>query len=171
MEIIKTKLDGVLLIKPDVHEDFRGEYTETYNEKFYQENGIPIHFVQDDISLSSKGVLRGVHGDAETYKLISCMYGRFYFMVINNDKQSPQFGQWDSFVLSDKNRWQVLVPPKFGNGHLALSDTIIFHYKQSAYYNPKGQFSIRYDDPKFKMWWPTKTPILSRRDEEGKYVS
>ncbi len=170
MKIEKTKLDGVLLVTPDIYEDFRGEYVETYNEKFYNENGIPVHFVQDDISVSSRGVLRGVHGDEETYKLISCMYGRFYLLVLNNDPESKQYGQWQSFILTDKNRQQVLVPPKFGNGHLALTDTIIFHYKQTAYYNPKGQFSIRYDDPKFKMWWPTKNPILSQRDENGKYV-
>lgn len=169
MEIVKTKLDGVLLVKPDIHEDFRGEYVETYNEKFYNENGIPVKFVQDDISISSKGVLRGIHGDEETYKLISCMRGRFYFVVLNNDKSSKQYGQWESFVLTDKNRHQVLVPPKFGNGHLALSKSIIFHYKQSTYYNPKGQFSIRYDDPKFKIWWPIKNPTLSRRDEQGEY--
>ena len=171
MEIINTKLEGVLLVKPDIHEDFRGEYVETYNEKTYADNGIPIHFVQDDFSTSSRGTLRGLHGDGETYKLISCMHGRFYFVVLNCDKDSKQYGQWDSFVLSDKNRWQVLVPPKFGNGHLALSEEIIFCYKQSAYYNPKGQFSIRYDDPKFNIWWPIKNPIVSQRDEQGKYVS
>ncbi len=158
------------MVTPDVSEDFRGEYVETYNEKFYLENGIPVHFVQDDISISSRGVLRGIHGDAETYKLISCMQGRFYFVVVNCDEQSSNFGQWESFVLTDKSRRQVLVPPKFGNGHLALSDKIIFHYKQSAYYNPKGQFSYRYDDPKFKIWWPIKNPIVSQRDEFGKYV-
>ena len=156
MTIEKTNLEGVLLVKPDVHEDFRGEYVETYNEKFYSENGIPVHFVQDDISLSSKGVLRGIHGDGETYKLISCMKGRFYFVVVNCDEKSKDFGKWESFVLSEKNRWQVLVPPKYGNGHLALSKEIIFHYKQSAYYNPKGQFSYCHDDPKFKIWWPIK---------------
>lgn len=94
MTIEKTNLEGVLLVKPDVHEDFRGEYVETYNEKFYSENGIPVHFVQDDISLSSKGVLRGIHGDGETYKLISCMKGRFYFVVVNCDEKSKDFGKW-----------------------------------------------------------------------------
>lgn len=170
MKIEKTKLEGVLLVTPDVSEDFRGEYVETYNEKFYNENGIPVHFVQDDISVSSKGVLRGIHGDAETYKLISCEYGRFYFVAVNCDETSKDFGKWQSFILTDRNHQQVLVPPKFGNGHLALSDKIVFHYKQSSYYNPKGQFSYRYDDPKFKIWWPIKNPILSQRDEFGKYV-
>jgi dTDP-4-dehydrorhamnose 3,5-epimerase len=171
MKIVKTKLDGVLLVQPDVHEDFRGEYVETYNEKWYHENGIPVHFVQDDISVSSRGVLRGLHGDEETYKLISCGYGRFYFVVVNCDPASAGFGKWESFVLTDKNRFQVLVPPKFGNGHLALSETIVFQYKQSTYYNPKGQFSYRFDDSRFNIWWPVKDPIVSQRDEHGKYVS
>ena len=164
-------MDGVLLYKPDINEDFRGEYVETYNEKFFQENGISVHFVCDDMSVSSRGVLRGIHGDQQTYKLISCPFGRFYFVVLNCDENSSQYGQWESFVLTDKNRWSVLVPPKFGNGHLALSEKIIFHYKQSEYYNPNGQFSIRHDDPKFKIWWPIKNPLKSQRDEEGKYVS
>lgn len=170
MEIQKTKLDGVLLIKPDIHEDFRGAYVETFNKKLYAERGIKVDFVCDDLSTSSRGVLRGIHGDNKTYKLISCGYGRFYFVVLNCDETSAQYGQWESFVLTDVNRHQVLVPPKFGNGHLALSDKIVFCYKQSEYYDPKSQFSIRFDDPKFNIWWPIKNPILSRRDEAGKYV-
>ncbi len=171
VEIVKTKLDGVLLVKPDISEDFRGEYAETYNAKFYKAHGIPVDFVCDDMSVSSRGVLRGIHGDQKTYKLISCLRGRFYFVVLNCDEKSKQYGEWESFVLSDRNRWQVLVPPKFGNGHLALSETIIFHYKQSEYYDPKGQFSIRHNDPKFSIWWPIKDPLRSQRDEQGKYVS
>ena len=166
MEVLKTKLDGVLLIKPPtIFEDFRGTYIETYNEKLYNEAGIKVEFVQDDISVSSKHVLRGIHGDQETWKLISCLYGRFYLVVVNWDETSPQFGQWESFVLSDQNRLQVLVPPKFGNGHLVLSDMAIFHYKQSAYYNRAGQFTILWNDPRLNIWWPIKNPILSRRDE------
>lgn len=166
----KTTLDGVLLIKPDTFEDFRGTYTETYNKDQYQKNGITVDFVQDDYSTSRKDVLRGLHGDNETYKLINCMRGSFYFVVLNYDETSPQFGKWESFTLSETNRWHVLVPPRFGNGHVALTDTIIFHYKQSAYYAPEKQFSIRYDDERFKIWWPIKKPILSRRDEGGTSV-
>ena len=170
MRIEKTKLDGVLLIKPEIFEDFRGTYVETYNNKEYKKNGITQEFIQDDISTSTKGVLRGIHGDSETWKLISCMYGRFYFVVVNCDERSEDFGKWKSFILSDENRYQVLVPPKFGNGHLVLSDKVIFHYKQTAYYNPRGQFSYRFDDPRLGIWWPIKDPLLSRRDEAGHYV-
>ena len=170
MEILKTRLEGVLLIKPHVFEDHRGEYVETYNEELYRKNGIDIKFVQDDISVSSKNVLRGIHGDAETWKLVSCLYGKFYLVVVNWDDASPQFGKWESFVLSNQNRLQVLVPPKFGNGHLVLSERAIFHYKQSTYYNRAGQFTLLWNDPKLDISWPIKNPILSRRDEGSEDV-
>jgi dTDP-4-dehydrorhamnose 3,5-epimerase len=170
IDIQPTKLPGVLLIKPAIFEDHRGEYIELYNEDLFREKGITAKFIQDDISVSSKHVLRGIHGDGETWKLISCLHGRFYLMVVNCDKDSESFGKWHSFVLSDKNRQQVLIPPKHGNGHLVLSDMAIFHYKQNTYYNPKGQFSYTWNDPQFKMWWPIKNPILSQRDEAGHFV-
>ena len=170
MEIDETKLEGVILIKPKVFEDFRGEYVETYNEEIYNKNGINVKFVQDDISVSTKHVLRGIHGDAETWKLISCLHGSFYLVVVNNDEDSPQYKKWEGFTLSDKNRRQVLIPPKFGNGHVILTETAIFHYKQNTYYNPGGQFTIIWNDPDFNIWWPIKNPIVSRRDEAGRFV-
>jgi dTDP-4-dehydrorhamnose 3,5-epimerase len=171
IEVSKTKLDGVLLIKPPtIFEDFRGTYVETYNEKLYKEAGIDVDFIQDDISVSAKDVLRGIHGDDETWKLISCLYGKFYLVVVNWDKSSKQFRQWDSFVLSDSNRQQVLVPPKFGNGHLVLSEQAIFHYKQSTYYNRAGQFTLLWNDPEINILWPVKNPIVSKRDEGSESV-
>jgi dTDP-4-dehydrorhamnose 3,5-epimerase len=170
MEVTPTDLDGVQLIKPSIFEDFRGEYVETYNQDEYREKGIACNFIQDDISISSQNVLRGIHGDAETWKLISCMFGKFYFVVVNCDVESPNFGKWQSFTLSDKNRWQVLVPPKYGNGHLVMSSMTIFHYKQTTYYNPKGQFTYAWNDPRLNIWWPVKNPIVSRRDEEGRFI-
>src|SRR5713226_1567510 len=122
MQVITTNIDGVLLIKLEAFEDHRGYYLETYNETLYHEHGITVKFVQDDISVSSHHVLRGIHGDAETWKLVSCLYGKFYLVVVNCDKASKSFGQWQSFVLSDANRQQVLIPPKHGNGHVVLSD-------------------------------------------------
>ena len=148
LEVCKTKLDGVLLIKPPtIFEDFRGTYIETYNEKLYIEAGIDIKFIQDDISVSVKNVLRGVHGDDVTWKLVSCHYGEFYLVVVNWNDASPQFGEWESFTLSDQNRLQVLIPPKHGNGHLVLSDMTIFHYKQSTYHDRAGQYTILWNDP------------------------
>lgn len=171
MEVKKTSLDGVLLIKPPtVFEDFRGRYVELYNKKLYHESGITVDFVQDDISVSSRHVLRGIHGDSETWKLLSCLQGRFYLVVVNCDPASPQQGKWESFVLSEENSLQVLVPPKFGNGHLILSDQATFHYKQTTYYNRAGQFTMLWNDPKLNIWWPVKNPILSRRDEGHDYT-
>jgi dTDP-4-dehydrorhamnose 3,5-epimerase len=165
------ELDGVLLIKPDSFHDHRGEYVEIFNNEAYDINNLNLNFIQDDISVSSKGVLRGIHGDKNTWKLISCLYGSFYFVVVNNDPDSKQYKKWQSFVLNDKNRIQILVPPNFGNGHLVLSETAIFHYKQTSYYDPLSQFTIKWDDPKFSIWWPMKGPILSRRDELGHFVN
>lgn len=170
MQVSQTRLEGVLLIQPEVFEDHRGYYVETYNEQAYREQGINVDFVQDDISVSSRHVLRGIHGDAETWKLISCHYGHFYLVVVNCNRESEHFGQWEAFNLSASNRKQVLIPPLHGNGHLVLSDQAIFHYKQNTYYNPKGQFTYTWDDPELKIWWPVKNPILSRRDELGHFV-
>lgn len=166
LEVTKTKLDGVLLIKPPtVFEDFRGSYVEIYNEELYHQAGITVRLVQDDISTSTRNVLRGIHGDSETWKLVSCLHGKFYLVVLNHDKDSKQFGQWESFTLSDTNRLQVLIPPKFGNGHVVLSETAIFHYKQNTYYNRAGQFTVAWNDPQFKIWWPIRRPIVSQRDQ------
>ena len=170
LNVEETNLQGVKLIKPYVFEDFRGEYVEIYNEELYKESGISIDFIQDDISVSRKHVLRGIHGDSETWKLISCHYGAFYLVIINQVEDSPDFGKWQGFTLSDKNRHQILIPPKHGNGHVVLTDLTIFHYKQNTYYNPKGQFTIKWNDPKFNIWWPIKTPIVSQRDEVGHFI-
>ena len=163
--VTKTQLEGVLMIQPDVFEDFRGQYIETYNEELYQQHEINVKFIQDDISVSSQHVLRGLHGDEKTWKLVSCLYGTFYFVVVNCDKNSPDFGKWQSFTLSDKNRLQILVPPKHANGHLVLSKSAIFSYKQSENYDRASQFSYKWNDPAFNIWWPIKNPILSQRDQ------
>jgi dTDP-4-dehydrorhamnose 3,5-epimerase len=170
MKVNSTDLSNVLLIELDAFEDHRGEYVEIYNKCLYQDRVADIEFVQDDISVSSKNVLRGIHGDSKTWKLVSCLYGKFYLVVVNCDANSPDFGKWLSFVLSDVNRHQVLVPPMHGNAHLVLSDKAIFHYKQTTYYDPTKQFTYKWDDPRFNIWWPIKNPILSRRDEVGYHV-
>ena len=108
LTIAETKLPGVLLIKPaTVFEDFRGSYIELYNEEIYKSTGILVDFKQDDISTSKKNVLRGIHGDSKTWKLVSCLFGRFYLVVVDCKKDSKQFRQWESFELSDVNREQV----------------------------------------------------------------
>ena len=161
----KTPLDGVLLVEPPTNfHDFRGEYVEIYNEELYRKAGIEYAFIQDDISISTQHVLRGIHGDAKTAKLVSCLYGKFYLVVVNNDPGSPQYRQWTSFTLSDRNRLQVMIPPKFGNGHVVMSDWAMFHYKQNTTYNRVGQFTLVWNDPELGLWWPIANPIVSRRD-------
>ena len=120
--------------------------------------------VEDDISTSTHHVLRGVHGDGRTWKLVSCLVGRFYLLVVNNDQAHPQYRKWQGLTLSDGNRHQVLIPPKFGNGHVVMSDVAVFHYKQSSSYDRASQFTLLWNDPAFDFWWPVGNPIVSRRD-------
>jgi dTDP-4-dehydrorhamnose 3,5-epimerase len=164
-KIKKTKLDKVIQIIPSEFKDHRGSYIEIYNKEFFVKNKINVNFIQDDVSISKKNVLRGIHGDMRTWKLVSCLLGQFQLIVVNNDKKSPQYRKWESFILSSKNRLQILIPPKFGNGHLVLSEKTIFHYKQNSQYDRKSQFTIKWNDPNFKFKWKQKNPILSARDK------
>jgi dTDP-4-dehydrorhamnose 3,5-epimerase len=157
MEITESQLEGVFIIKPfTIFEDFRGTYVELYNEELYKEK-IPVDFIQDDISTSYQNVLRGIHGDTTTWKLVSCLYGSFYLVIVNNKPDSKQYKQWTSITL--------LIPPGFGNGHLVLTEQTIFHYKQNTYYDRSTQFTIAWNDPNLNIYWPIKDPILSERDK------
>jgi len=170
IQVSETNLPGVLQISPDIFKDDRGQFVETYNEELYKQNGITATFVQDDFSASKKDVLRGIHGDPETFKLVSCLYGTLFFVVVNCNEKSKDFGKWQTFTLSDENRIQILIPPGHGNAYLVQSEYGIFAYKQSTYYDPKRQFTYMWNDPKFAIPWPIKNPILSRRDTVGHYV-
>lgn len=165
LQVKDTELEGVKLITPPtIFDDFRGDYVELYNKELYQSTGIKVEFVQDDYATSYKHVLRGIHGDDKTTKLIKCIYGSLYVVIVNNDPPSPQFRKWTSFNINCKNRNQLLVPPKFGTSYLVMSDTAIFHYKQSSYYHQQQQFTIKWNDPEFGIWWPIANPITSKRD-------
>ncbi|KKN87068.1 hypothetical protein LCGC14_0263380 [marine sediment metagenome] len=172
MEIVKTQLDDVLLIKPDIFEDFRGDYVMTHNQRLYRETGIDVDFVEENVSISTKDVLRGIHYSPSCWKLNQCLYGRLYYVVVNCEEFHPEFGKWQSFILSDKNHYQLFKHPRYGSGFLVLSDHAVFHYKQSEYYAPlnPNQKTFKWDDPRFNIWWPTKDPILSQRDEVGHYL-
>ena len=166
MQVTESRLHGVKILKPaSAFEDFRGIYLQTYNQKEYREGGVRVKFVQDDVVVSYKNVLRGIHGDNITWKLVSCLYGRVYAVVVNNDPDSDQFRKWESFVLSNDNRLQLLVPPRFGNSYLTLSDISLYHYKQSTLYKRDNQFTLAWNDPALGIWWPIKNPIVSMRDE------
>lgn len=165
MKVSNTTLEGVLLIEPPtLFEDFRGRYIEFYNRDLYKKNGIEQVFLQDDFSISTRHVLKGFHGDKNTWKLVGCPFGKFYFVVVNWDETSSQYKKWEAFTLSQTNNLQVLVPPNFGSAHLILSDEAVFHYKQTTYYDRNSQFTIAWNDPKLGVWWPIKDPITSLRD-------
>lgn len=170
LKVEDTNLEGVKKIIPSVFEDHRGEYVETYNIEDYLKNGIEVKFVRDDISTSGRNVLRGIHYDNKTWKLIQCMRGRIYFVVADMRKDSKKYLQWQSFILTEDNRHQILVPPGFGNAHLVLSDECIFHYKMSEYYDPENEICVKWNDPKFNIYWPVSNPILSKKDSEAKLL-
>lgn len=165
------KIPSLLHIIPNVFYDYRGEYIETWNSRIYEFNE-PITFVQDDISTSKYGVLRGLHGDWSTWKLIQCLKGEIFVAVVDCRKVSTPIpkisGEFQTFILNDKNRHQLLIPPGCANGHLVLSeDGCIFSYKQSTHYEGADkQFTLKWDY--LPIDWPIENPILSLRDKNGK---
>ncbi len=172
--ISKTSLKDVLLLQLDHREDHRGTYTRLYHEEDYtriikEHTGQIVQFLEDSFAASSKHVLRGIHGDDRTWKLTTCLFGKFYMVVVNCDESSPNWGKWQSFIMTYENGRQLLIPPKHGVAHLILSSHAVLHYKQSCLYQGKDQqFTYKWNDPRFNIWWPIKNPILSRRDELGR---
>lgn len=170
-----TKISDLKIITPDVFYDFRGEYVETYNQKRYSftdRNGHPVEFVEDDISVSKKNVLRGLHGDPYTWKLIQCLWGEIYVVVVDMRKDSPTYLKWEAFTVNEKNRIQILVPAGCANGHLCLTERCIFSYKQSQYYSGmENQFTVRWDDPGLNIFWPVRQPLVSQRDSSASFIT
>ena len=148
--------------QPDSFEDCRGElYT------LFKQEDSNLTFNHDKVSISRKHVLRGLHGDFKSWKHISCLAGEVYLVVVDNRPESPNYLKWDSIILSSKNKKSILIPPMFANGHLVLSDEATFFYKWSypgEYPDVKDQFSLKWNDPKIKIYWPNQDPILSSRD-------
>jgi dTDP-4-dehydrorhamnose 3,5-epimerase len=161
------KIPEVAVIQPDIFYDFRGEYVETWNIENYKVfNKGKIEFKQDDISVSVKHTLRGLHGDFKTWKLVQCVYGSLLQVVVDMRVDSKTYLQYDMFSINDKNRTQILIPPGFANGHLVISETGIFSYKQSTLYEgTENQFTVKWNDPKINIPWPIENPLLSSRDK------
>ena len=163
-----TPLADVFLYPPTfLFEDYRGRNVETYNRRLFREAGPDIGFVQDSLTFSRKNVLRGIHGDDKTWKLLSCPFGEVFVVVVNNIAGHVEYRKWAGFVLSDRNHLQLLVPPSFGNGHLVLSDGALFAYKLSAETDTARQFTLAWDDPALGIRWPIGVPLLSARDAGG----
>ena len=149
--------------------DFRGYYWTSWKKGLIKN----IKFKHDKFSLSKKNVLRGLHGDNKTWKLVSCPYGKFILVVVNCKKKSKNYLKWKSWTLSHDNGVQILIPPNYANGHLCISDKCLFHYKLSykgSYVDEKKQFSLRWNDPKLNIKWQIKNPILSNRDRKAKLL-
>ena len=166
---LDTEIDGLITFEPKSFFDVRGEYVNTYNSHDYK--FLNLQFVEDDYSISRKNVLRGLHGDSKTKKLIQCLQGSILLAVADLRKNSSSYLKTRAYAVNDKNRLQVLVPEGCVNGHLVLSDSCIFSYKQTELYSgAENQISVRYDDPWLKIPWQIDNPILSIRDSSAPYL-
>jgi dTDP-4-dehydrorhamnose 3,5-epimerase len=168
MKVKETKLVGVLVLEPDVFSDERGFFLETWNSARYENAGIEGTFVQDNISFSKRGVLRGLHFQypQSQGKLIQILSGEVVDIAVDIRVGSPTFGHWVSEVLSDANHRQIYIPPGFAHGYCVTSETAIFSYKCTDYYNPETENGIIWNDPDLNIDWPIKEPILSPKDKE-----
>jgi len=168
MNIRETKLKGVLVLEPDTFSDERGFFLETWNSLRYEKAGILGPFVQDNVSFSKKGTLRGLHFQypQSQGKLIQVLSGEVLDVVVDIRVGSPTFSQWESYVLSNKNHTQIFIPPGFAHGFCVTSETAVFSYKCTEFYNPESQGSIIWNDPDLNIDWPITEPILSPKDTD-----
>lgn len=163
----------VRVFKPEVHEDNRGFFYESYNEgRFNEWLGHPVRFVQDNHSMSAGGVIRGLHYQIPPFaqaKLVTAVRGAVFDVVVDLRRRSPTSGQWRSFELNEDNRWQIWIPEGFAHGFLALSDRADVLYKTTAPYSPGHAHAIRYDDPDIGISWPLdgRAPRLSPTDADA----
>ena len=175
MQVIKTPLEGVLVIEPKVFKDSRGFFVETYNEERYMQAGITARFVQDNMSASTYGVVRGLHFQRPPYtqaKLVSCIEGEVLDVAVDLRKDSPTYGQWYSVVLSAENHRQFFIPRGFAHGFSALSPTAIFAYKCDNLYHPEADGGLMLNDPILNIDWrvPKDQMILSDKDKNHPFL-
>lgn len=173
MRITKTKLDGVVIIEPDVFGDERGFFMESWSQRKMEECGLFYNFVQDNHSMSSvKGTLRGIHfqkGDKAQAKLVRCVKGAVLDVAVDLRHDSKTYKQWIAVELSAENKKQLLIPRGFGHGFVTLTDEVEFLYKADNYYAPDADCGIRWNDLDIGVDWGIKDPILSKKDETNPY--
>jgi len=159
-------LDGSFLLQPQVYEDERGYFKELYAEPRYAALGIADRFVQDNLSVSRRGVLRGLHGDPRMSKLVQVLSGEAYDVLVDMRPGSPTFHRWIGVPLAGSRHTQLFIPAGFLHGFLAQSDEVVFLYKQSATYDPSTEIGVAWDDPDLAIDWPLGglAPILSTKD-------
>ncbi len=175
MNFEETSLPGVIRISPTVLEDDRGYFMETWQSRKFREHGIEVNFVQDNVSRSSRGTLRGLHYQIKQAqgKLVRVVRGEAFDVAVDLRQSSPQYGQWVGMVLSAENKQQLWVPPGFGHGFLVLSESAEFEYKCTDYYAPEFERSIRWDDPDIGVEWPLagdEHPMLSAKDAAASFL-
>jgi len=169
MEIIKTPISGLVIVKPRVFTDSRGFFYETYNEKSYLEAGIDLHFCQDNQSKSSYGVIRGLHyqlNPQSQSKLVSVVLGSVWDVAVDLRAASPTFGQWYGVELTEENHLQFLIPQGFAHGFSVLTETAVFSYKCDNFYSPTLERGIMYNDPALAIDWkiPADKAVISDKD-------
>jgi dTDP-4-dehydrorhamnose 3,5-epimerase len=166
VKVVQTDIPGVLILEPKVFGDSRGFFLETYNAQRYAEAGVPGPFVQDNLSRSVRGTLRGLHFQEPNAqgKLVSCTAGAVWDVAVDVRKGSPTFGKWVGVELTADNKRQFWVPPGFAHGFCVLSESADFSYKCTALYSPKDEGSVRWDDPALAIPWPVQAPLLSAKD-------
>ncbi|SFE76654.1 dTDP-4-dehydrorhamnose 3,5-epimerase [Thermophagus xiamenensis] len=169
MKIQETKIPGLVIIEPVVHKDQRGFFFESYHEERYQKLGIPTHFVQDNVSSSSRGVIRGLHYQLAPYaqaKLIQVLKGKVLDVAVDLRQGSPTFGEYVAVELSDDNHKQFFIPRGMAHGFSVLSNEVIFSYKCDNFYNKEAERGIHYNDPVLNIDWqlPENEVIVSAKD-------
>ena len=165
----ETTLSDARLFFPDVFEDDRGFFKETYSTAKYQALGLNDTFVQDSVSVSSKNVIRGLHGDPEMSKLVTILRGKIWDVIVDVRKTSPTYCKWEGFYLSEHNHVQLYIPKGFAHGFLALTDDVVFSYKHGALHDPEREFGYRWNDPAFAIVWPlVGEPRISAKDQAAK---
>lgn len=169
MKANQTELAGVLLIEPTIHLDSRGRFFESYAKEKFHALGIQEDFVQDNQSLSQKNVLRGLHYriEPEQAKLVRVIRGEVFDVVVDIRKNSPTFGKWQGFILSDSNHLQLYIPAGLAHGFCVLSDAAEFLYKVSENYSAEKEKGIIWNDPDIGIDWPISDPILSEKDKNN----
>ncbi|MBI3949439.1 MAG: dTDP-4-dehydrorhamnose 3,5-epimerase [Acidobacteria bacterium] len=166
MKVIETELPGVVIIQPDVFQDARGFFVETWNQRRYQQTGLAATFVQDNLSFSTRGVLRGLHFQHphQQAKLVYVLQGEVFDVAVDIRRGSPTFGWWVGRTLSSDHHLQMYVPEGFAHGFCVTSEAALFVYKCTDFYHRHMEMSIRWDDPEIGIAWPIQTPELSERD-------
>lgn len=171
MKVTKTKLDGVVILEPQVFGDNRGFFMESWNKQRMEKSGLFYDFVQDNHSLSTvKGTLRGIHfqkGEWCQAKLVRCTRGAVFDVVVDLRKNSSTYKWWEGVELSEENKKQLLIPRGFGHGFVTLTDYVEFMYKSDNYYAPQADAGIRWNDPTIGVEWGVTDPILSEKDKKN----